>query len=94
MELFKSKNLVENKTPFRFNISSRVMIKLCELVKPILKNEPNILELAAPINIFGDEFKVLNLTFNSLITICHITNVFFIFIFFINWTTIFHYYIV
>ena len=54
MELFKSKNLVENSTPFRFNISSRVIIKLCDLVKPILYNESNVLELTAPINIFGD----------------------------------------
>ena len=54
MKLFKSKNLVVNDTPFRFNISSRVLIKLCELVKPILQNEPNVLELTAPINVFGD----------------------------------------
>jgi len=54
MELFKCQNPVENNTPFRFNISSRVIIKLCELVKPILQSEPNILELKAPINVFGD----------------------------------------
>jgi serine/threonine-protein phosphatase PP1 catalytic subunit len=54
MELFKIQNPVENNTPFRFNISSRVIIKLCELVKPILQNEPNILELEAPLNVFGD----------------------------------------
>ena len=54
MELFKCQNPVENNTPFRFNISSRVMIKLCELAKPILYHEPNILDLKAPINVFGD----------------------------------------
>jgi len=54
MVLLQSKNTTENNKPFRFNISSRVIIKLCELVKPILQNEPNILDLEAPINIFGD----------------------------------------
>jgi len=54
MEMLNLQNSVENNTPFRFNISSRVIIKLCELVKPILQNEPNILEVEAPINVFGD----------------------------------------
>jgi serine/threonine-protein phosphatase PP1 catalytic subunit len=54
MALLQSKNPVENNTPFRFNISARVLIKLCELVKPILQNEPNILEIEAPVNVFGD----------------------------------------
>ena len=54
MALLQSTKPVENNTPFRFNISSRVLVKLCELVKPILKSEPNILELEAPINVFGD----------------------------------------
>ena len=54
MALLQAKNPIENKTPFRFNISARVLIKLCDLVKPILQNEPNILDLEAPINIFGD----------------------------------------
>ena len=54
MALLYSQNALDNDTPFRFNISSRVIIKLCELVKPILQGEPNILDLQAPINIFGD----------------------------------------
>lgn len=44
-----SKNL-----PFRFNINSRVIIKLCDLVLNIFKNEPNTLYLEAPLYIFGD----------------------------------------
>ena len=54
MELLHTQNPDSNDTPFRFNISARVMIKLCDLVKPILYNEPNILTIEAPINIFGD----------------------------------------
>ena len=54
MELLQTKNPIENKTPFRFNISSRVIIKLCELVKPILQGEANIIEIEAPVNVFGD----------------------------------------
>jgi len=54
MEMLNSKNQIDSNTPFRFNISARVIIKLCELVKPILQNEPNILELEAPVNVFGD----------------------------------------
>jgi hypothetical protein len=40
--------------PFRFNINSRVIIKLCDLVLNIFKNEPNTLYLEAPLYIFGD----------------------------------------
>jgi len=54
MELFTKQNTINTDTPFRFNINARVIIKLCDLVKPILKNEPNILELESPINVFGD----------------------------------------
>jgi serine/threonine-protein phosphatase PP1 catalytic subunit len=54
MELLYRQKPSERNKPFRFNISSRVLIKLCELVKPILQNEPNILELEAPLNVFGD----------------------------------------
>ena len=54
----QSQQSQQNKTntvlPFRFNISSRVIIKLCELVKPILQGEPNIIDINAPINVFGD----------------------------------------
>ena len=51
--LYKQKPSEKNK-PFRFNISSNVIIKLCELVKPIFKYEPNVLNIDTPINIFGD----------------------------------------
>jgi hypothetical protein len=43
-----SKNL-----PFRFNINSRVIIKLCDLVLNIFQNEPNILYLEAPLYIWS-----------------------------------------
>jgi len=54
MEMLNFKSSNNNNTPFRFNISARVIIKLCELVKPILQNEPNILDIEAPVNVFGD----------------------------------------
>ena len=54
MELLYTQKPSERNTPFRFNISANVMIKLCELVKPILHNEKNVLIIDAPINIFGD----------------------------------------
>lgn len=44
----------DKKLPFRFNISSRVIIKLCDLVLVIFKNEPNILYIDAPLYVFGD----------------------------------------
>ena len=40
--------------PFRFNISSNVILRICDMVKPIFKNEANILYLDAPLYIFGD----------------------------------------
>lgn len=43
-----------NILPFRFNISAKVIIKLCDLVLPIFQKEPNVLQLAAPIYVFGD----------------------------------------
>ena len=54
MELLQTQKTSADKIPFRFNISSRVMIKLCELAKPIIYSESNILEITAPINVFGD----------------------------------------
>lgn len=54
MELLYSQNPSEKNKPFRFNISSNVIIKLCELVKPIFKNELNVLKINSPLNIFGD----------------------------------------
>jgi len=54
MELLKTHHNLNEQMPFRFNISSRVIIKLCELCKPILQNEPNILNIDAPTNVFGD----------------------------------------
>lgn len=40
--------------PFRFNISSKVIIRLCDIVVKIFRNEANILLLEAPMYIFGD----------------------------------------
>jgi serine/threonine-protein phosphatase PP1 catalytic subunit len=54
MELLYKQKPSEKNKPFRFNISANVMIKLCERVKPIFKNEPNVLHLDVPLNIFGD----------------------------------------
>jgi serine/threonine-protein phosphatase PP1 catalytic subunit len=54
MELLYKQKPNERNKPFRFNISSSVIIKLCELVKPILKNQPNVLHINSPLNIFGD----------------------------------------
>jgi serine/threonine-protein phosphatase PP1 catalytic subunit len=54
MELLYSQKPNERNKPFRFNISSNVIIKLCDLVKPILQAEPNTLHLSGSINIFGD----------------------------------------
>ena len=54
MELLYSQKPSEKNKPFRFNISSNVIIKLCDLVKPILQAEPNVLNVSGSINIFGD----------------------------------------
>ena len=40
--------------PFRFNIDASVLISLTDKVIPIFKKESNLLELTAPINLFGD----------------------------------------
>ena len=57
-ELLKKKNensnLENEDLPFRFNISSKVLIKLCNLAKSIFEKESNILTLSAPIYVFGD----------------------------------------
>ena len=53
-ELLYATNPLEKDKPFRFNINSRVIIKLCDLVLPILKGEPNMLILEAPTYVFGD----------------------------------------
>ena len=54
MELLYTQKPSERNKPFRFNISSNVIMKLCDLVKPILYNEKNVLIIDAPLNIFGD----------------------------------------
>lgn len=54
MELLYKQKPSEKNKPFRFNISSSVIIKLCEIVKPIFKNEPNVIHIDIPLNIFGD----------------------------------------
>ncbi len=40
--------------PFRFNISAKVVLKLCDIVLDIFRKEPNILYIEAPVYIFGD----------------------------------------
>ena len=40
--------------PFRFNISAKVVVKICEIALEIFQAEANILQLAAPLYIFGD----------------------------------------
>ena len=50
----KKKQPIHNNLPFRFNINSKVIIKLCELAKPLFQSEPNILNLTAPLYMFGD----------------------------------------
>jgi len=40
--------------PFRFNINSKVIIKLCDIVLSIFRNESNVLYLDAPLYVFGD----------------------------------------
>ena len=54
MELLHTQSPESVSMPFRFNINSKVVIKLCDLVLSSFQNEPNILYLEAPINIFGD----------------------------------------
>jgi serine/threonine-protein phosphatase PP1 catalytic subunit len=54
MELFNNQGNCNNETPFRFNINSKVIIKLCDLVRPIFQKEMNILKLLAPVFVFGD----------------------------------------
>ena len=54
MELLYKQKPNERNKPFRFNISSNVIMKLCDLVKPILYNEKNVLTIDAALNIFGD----------------------------------------
>jgi len=40
--------------PFRFNISAKVVVRICDIALEIFKTESNILYLEAPCNIFGD----------------------------------------
>ena len=40
--------------PFRFNISSKVIVRICQIALEIFKAESNILNLEAPYYIFGD----------------------------------------
>ena len=40
--------------PFRFNISAKVVIRICDMVLDIFQKEANILTLDAPLYIFGD----------------------------------------
>ena len=54
MVLLKLQKPNDSNTPFRFTISAHVIIKLCELAKPILHNEPNMLNIKAPLYVFGD----------------------------------------
>jgi serine/threonine-protein phosphatase PP1 catalytic subunit len=47
-------NLGIDSLPFRFNISSKVVVRICEIALEIFKKESNILYLEAPLFIFGD----------------------------------------
>lgn len=53
-ELINAKNPDYIDKPFRFNITSDVMINLSKKVIDIFKEEKNMLEISAPINLFGD----------------------------------------
>ena len=50
----KSKSQILSDLPFRFNISAKVVIRICELAFEIFKAEANILQVDAPLYIFGD----------------------------------------
>ena len=54
MEMLKNNNAYNPEIPFRFNINANVIVKLCQEVKPIFQREPNILQIEAPFNLFGD----------------------------------------
>ena len=54
MSLYHNKFPNSQKLPFRFNISSRVIIKLAELARAVFASEENILRITAPLNVFGD----------------------------------------
>lgn len=54
MELLKNNKSYNPNIPFRFNISASVIIKLCQEVKPLFYQQPNIIHLEAPLNLFGD----------------------------------------
>ena len=55
IELLKTTQSEKHKnTPFRFNISVNVIIKLCDLAIELFKNEQNVIYINAPINVFGD----------------------------------------
>jgi serine/threonine-protein phosphatase PP1 catalytic subunit len=47
-------DLRDDDFPFRFNISAKVVVRICEIALEIFKTESNILYLEAPYNIFGD----------------------------------------
>ena len=50
-ELIKNKN---PNSPLRFNISASTIMRLCNDAAAILKNEPNILYVDAPLFVYGD----------------------------------------
>ena len=43
-----------NDLPFRFNISASVVVRICHIVLEIFRAESNILNIEAPLHIFGD----------------------------------------
>lgn len=55
-DLQNESNLYSNidELPFRFNISAKVVIRICEISLELFRTESNILHLEAPFNIFGD----------------------------------------
>jgi serine/threonine-protein phosphatase PP1 catalytic subunit len=47
-------NILSEILPFRFNISAKVVIKLCDMVIKLFQAEANLLNLEHPLFIFGD----------------------------------------
>ena len=54
MVLYHNKYPDTKHLPFRFNINAKVIIKLAEMAKCIFEKENNILDIRAPLNMFGD----------------------------------------
>lgn len=53
-EYLKKNNQNLNGMPFRFNINGNIMVKLANYAHEILDNERNILQIEAPVYVYGD----------------------------------------